>query len=83
MDKKSEQLEHDIVVAGETAKELTHMFLRHHGWKHTSATPGSRWLWWKEIGNGVLLMTINEAFDTQQQLNTETYEDWTPAKLKP
>jgi hypothetical protein len=48
------------------AEELRKRFLRNHGWKETSAVPGSYWVWQKVDDKGVLMsVPINVAIGMQ------------------
>jgi hypothetical protein len=40
-------------------------FLRERGWKHTSATPGSYWLWEREHEGRVILVQTNIAMNME------------------
>ena len=46
-------------------------FLRSRGWKHTSKTPGSHWMWELEHSGSVLLADTDAAVHIEQCLEIE------------
>lgn len=48
------------------ATSLEAQFLKEAGWKYTCDTPGSRWLWSKDLGErGIVLLQAKHAIETQ------------------
>ena len=54
--------QHDFAVA---------LYLRTKGWKHTSDTPGSYWMWEREIDGRTLLVDQNTAALIQRHIEAE------------
>jgi len=46
-------------------------YLRTKGWKHTSDTPGSYWMWQREIAGRTLLVHQDTAVQIQRHLEAE------------
>lgn len=49
-------------------------FLRSKGWKHTSSTPGSFWMWEREINGRVLLVDKDHALAIQGYIESTESE---------
>lgn len=50
--------------------------MRDRGWKHTSDTPGCRWLWEKKLADGrTALVNLETAADFETELCGEHYQD--------
>lgn len=63
------------------ADELASKALRRNGWKHTSQTPGSRWMWQKDIGGYMYSVDQNEAERLQEHADREAYFKQYPDEL--
>ena len=50
-------------------------FLRRAGWEHTSSTPGSYWMWQREINGQKLLVDKEHALSIQAHLEAEADAD--------
>lgn len=47
----------DITKAQEELAELEAHYLKRFGWTYTCATPGSRWLWQRQMEDGRTFLT--------------------------
>ncbi|MCD9819753.1 hypothetical protein [Bradyrhizobium japonicum] len=68
-------------VMRQDADELTSKALRQAGWKHTSQTPGSRWMWQKEIDGCVYSVSQGEAERLQELADRKAYFQQHPDEL--
>jgi hypothetical protein len=55
------------------ADDIVSKALRDSGWKHTSSTPGSRWMWQKEIDGRVYSVGRDEAERLQEHADRQSY----------
>jgi hypothetical protein len=62
-------------------EELVSKALRKAGWKHTSQTPGSRWMWQKEIGGCMYSVPQSEAERLQEHFDRKAYFEQYPDEL--
>lgn len=46
-----------VLDARNEAEETARRYLRSHGWKHTSSTPGCLWMWEKATEDGRIILT--------------------------
>jgi hypothetical protein len=59
-------------------------YLREKGWKHTSDTPGSYWMWEREIGGRVYLVERATALRIQSHHDArERWPDGPPSSRRP
>lgn len=49
-----------IGLAEDARKRAIEAFLERHGWTHTCKTPGSYWLWEKDLGDGRVALVSGE-----------------------
>jgi hypothetical protein len=71
--------------AAQTASESTHIqqtALRAAGWKHTSSTPGSYWMWEKEMEGKTYLVDQATAVRIQENLDREAYAAQYPEEFE-
>jgi len=62
----SKRTYHEVVRAREEAQFTAERYLRSHGWKYTSDTPGCLWLWEKKTEDGrVMLLSTDTAISMQ------------------
>jgi len=60
----------DIIAAQEEVKDVERKYLTYRNWKYTCATPGSYWLWSKELPNGkTALLQTSMAVSIQMHLD--------------
>lgn len=50
----------DIDSARELVEHAINDYLRSKGWVHTSATPGSYWLWQRKLDDGRIMLVDRE-----------------------
>jgi hypothetical protein len=55
--------------------------LRAAGWKHTSQTPGSRWMWERELDGVVYRVSRDDAATMQERFDREAYFKQYPDEL--
>jgi hypothetical protein len=51
-------------------------FLRKHGWKYTSDTPGCLWLWEKKTGDRTILVATDVALSMQRHSHAIRGNEW-------
>ena len=62
---------HDIDDAREQLRFAEEAWLRKQGWEHTSSTPGSYWLWDRDIGGRRVLVDTNMAIKMTRELELQ------------
>jgi hypothetical protein len=62
-------------------EEIVSKALRRAGWKHTSQTPGSVWMWQKEIDGCVYSVSQDEAERMQEHFDRKAYFERYPDEL--
>jgi len=62
----------------EQARFAEEAYLRGKGWKHTSKTPGSYWLWERELAGRRVLVDFEFALRIQEQAEALACECPTP-----
>lgn len=68
-------------VLEQQAEETVTKALRAAGWKHTSQTPCSVWMWQKEINGVTLSLSQDAAADIQERADRRAYFDRFPDEL--
>lgn len=63
------------------AEETVAKALRQSGWKHTSQTPCSVWMWQKEIGGRTYSVSRRDAAMIQERADREAYFKQFPDEL--
>jgi hypothetical protein len=60
-------------------RQAQRRYLEHTGWKYTSSTPGSIWMWRKKLANGdTLLMFEKDAVHVQKHLDQDEEPESSP-----
>jgi hypothetical protein len=59
----------EIDATRERAGQLVDQYLRKSGWEHTCQTPGSYWMWRKEIDGTAYLVDTSSAEQFQRELD--------------
>jgi len=54
---------------------LRRNYLESNGWHNTSSTPGSYWMWEKQLGSYKILVSERDAWRIQLDLETPAYKD--------
>lgn len=70
---------HDVLCS--QAEEVVSKALRQAGWKHTSQTPCSVWMWQKEIGGKTYSVSRDDAASIQERSDREAYFKQYPDEL--
>lgn len=63
------------------AEEIVSKALRQAGWKHTSQTPGSYWMWEGEIDGRRCLLSQDDAARVQEHRDRTAYFEQYPDEL--
>lgn len=63
------------------SEQVVSKALRAAGWKHTSQTPCSVWMWQKEIGGVTLSVSQGDAETIQERADREAYFKQFPDEL--
>lgn len=63
------QMLEEIESTEDRATNLREKYLRKSGWEHTCQTPGSYWMWTKDIGGKLYVCTTKDAFDFQKHID--------------
>lgn len=66
---------HEIEMLHSDANTKQSRLLESLGWKHTSQTPGCRWMWEKTIDGRTLLLDSETALRHELETTSEEYED--------
>jgi hypothetical protein len=63
------------------ADDIVSNALRKAGWKYTSQTPGSVWMWQKDFGGPVYSVSQDRASDIQEMSDRASYFKQFPDEL--
>lgn len=70
-----------VAVQRREADDAVATALRKAGWLHTSSTPGSRWMWQKQIGGQIYSVSEAEAARIQEIEDRSAYFKVFPDEL--
>lgn len=68
-------------VLQQEAEDTVSKALRKAGWKHTSQTPGSIWMWQKDIDGVLYSVSQNRAAGIQENFDRSAYFKQYPDEL--
>lgn len=68
-------------VLRQESERVVEKALRASGWKHTCKTPGSVWMWEKELDGVVYRMPFGDASSVQEVADRDAYFDKFPDEL--
>lgn len=68
-------------VLEQEVKDIVSKALRAAGWKHTSQTPCSVWMWQKEVSGVTYSVSQRDAADIQERADRRTYFEQFPDEL--
>lgn len=57
-------------------------YLRTKGWEHSSSTPGSRWMWFKEVDGRHYGCGADDAFRIQKSIDSRDYASAHPEEFE-
>jgi hypothetical protein len=72
---KNQELYNEISNLENELERCQVKLLADNGWKRTSRTPGSYWMWEKELVTGKLLVNQETALRIQSDLDGGLYDD--------